>query len=205
MKVPFTLASGRILLPVRIFFTSFKNAHGRNNLLSFLALPIRKINYILCCAVQSGGMEIIMIMPIDIQNKEFARKLKGYDCDEVDDFLDEVIVGYQTLLKENQSLKNKIGVLTKTVENYKSLESSLTKSVDMAKQTANDIKTGAKSEAQMIINNAKLDASRLAKQIDDEHIRRHNDMLKIKSETEMYKARVKSMCESLIKVLDDID
>ncbi|MBQ7574556.1 MAG: DivIVA domain-containing protein [Clostridia bacterium] len=146
-----------------------------------------------------------MIMPVDIQNKDFSKKIKGYDCNEVDDFLDEIIKDYSNLLKENQSLKNRVGMLTKTVENYKALEDSLTKSVDMAKQTAKGIKDSANSEAQMIINNAKLDASRLAKQIDDEHIKRHNEMLRIKSETEMYKTRLKSLCQNMIQMLDDAE
>lgn len=145
-----------------------------------------------------------MITPIDIQNKDFSKKIKGYDCDEVDDFLDEIIKDYQLLIKENQSLKNKIGMLTKTVENYKSLEDTMTKSVEMARQTAKDIKDNAAAEAKMIINNAKLDASRLSKQIDDEHIKRRQDMLKIKSETDMYRARIKTVCESMIKMLDDM-
>lgn len=145
-----------------------------------------------------------MITPIDIQNKDFSKKIKGYDCDEVDDFLDEIIKDYQLLIKENQSLKNKIGMLTKTVENYKSLEETMTKSVEMAKQTAKDIKDNASAEAKMIVNNAKLDASRLAKQIDDEHIKRRQEMLKIKSETDMYRARIKTVCESMIKMLDDM-
>ena len=145
-----------------------------------------------------------MITPIDIQNKDFSKKIKGYDCDEVDDFLDEIIKDYQLLIKENQSLKNKIGMLKKTVENYKSLEETMTKSVEMARQTAKDIKDNASAEAKMIVNNAKLDASRLAKQIDDEHIKRRQDMLKIKSETDMYRARIKTVCQSMIKMLDDM-
>ena len=145
-----------------------------------------------------------MITPVDIQNKDFAKKLRGYDPDEVDDFLDAVIKDYSALLKENQSLKSKIGMLTKTVENYKSIEESMTRSVEMAKQTAKDLKDNASAEAQMIINNAKLDAARLAKQIDDEHIKRHQEMLRVKSETDMFKARIKTMCEGMVKMLDDI-
>ena len=145
-----------------------------------------------------------MITPVDIQNKDFGKKMRGYDPDEVDDFLDAVIKDYSALLKENQSLKSKIGMLTKTVENYKSIEESMTRSVEMAKQTAKDMKDNASAEAQMIINNAKLDASRLAKQIDDEHIKRHQEMLRVKSETDMFKARIKSMCDGLVKMLDDI-
>ena len=145
-----------------------------------------------------------MITPVDIQNKDFTKKIRGYDPDEVDDFLDAVIKDYSALMKENQSLKSKIGMLTKTVENYKSIEDSMTRSVEMAKQTAKDMKDNASAEAQMIINNAKLDASRLAKQIDDEHIKRHQEMLRVKSETDMFKTRVKNMCEGLVKMLDDI-
>lgn len=144
-----------------------------------------------------------MITPIDIQNKDFGKKLKGYDCDEVDDFLDEVIRDYDTIIKENRNLKNKIGLLMKTIENYKAVEDSMTKSVEMAKQTAKDIKDNANAEAQMIINNAKLDASRLAKQIDDEHIKRHREMLKTKSETDMFKARIRTMCENMIKMTEE--
>lgn len=145
-----------------------------------------------------------MITPADIQNKDFPKKMRGYDPDEVDDFLDAIIKDYTALMKENQSLKSKIGMLTKTVENYKSIEESMTRSVEMAKQTAQDLKDNANAEAQMIINNAKLDASRLAKQIDDEHIKRHQEMLRVKSETDMFKTRVKNMCEGIVKMLDDI-
>ena len=145
-----------------------------------------------------------MITPLDIQNKDFAKKMRGYDPDEVDDFLDAVIKDYSALMKENQTLKSKIGMLTKTVENYKSIEESMTRSVEMAKQTAQDIKDNANAEAQMVINNAKLDASRLAKQIDDEHIKRHQEMLRVKSETDMFRTRVKNMCEGIVKMLDDI-
>ena len=53
-----------------------------------------------------------MLKPVDIQNKEFEKKLKGYDCDEVDDFLDAIIQDYEALFQENQSLKNRIGVQT---------------------------------------------------------------------------------------------
>lgn len=144
-----------------------------------------------------------MLTPTDIQTKDFSKKLKGYDCDEVDDFLDEIIRDYDALIKENRNLKNKIGLLTKTIENYKAVEDSMTKSVEIAKQTAKDIKENANAEAQMLINNAKLDASRLAKQIDEEHIKRHREMLKVKSETDMFKSRIKTMCENMINMLDD--
>ncbi len=147
----------------------------------------------------------ILLRPIDIQNKEFEKKIKGYNCDEVDDFLDIVIQDYELLCKENQTLKDKIGLLTETVERYKQMESTMQKSIDMARQAAEDARKNAETEANAIISKAKLDASYLARQIDDEHIKRHQEMLNVKGEIEQYKARIKSLCTNMIKMVDDMD
>ncbi len=58
MKETFTFSSGRIKLPVRIF-CQWRNAHGRKNLLSFLALPVRDFS-LLFMSTQGDGMEIFM-------------------------------------------------------------------------------------------------------------------------------------------------
>lgn len=146
-----------------------------------------------------------MLRPIDIQNKEFEKKIKGYSCDEVDDFLDIVIQDYELLCKENQSLKDKIGLLTETVERYKQMEATMQKSMEMAKAAAEDTRRNAETEARAILSKAKLDAAHLARQIDDEHMRRHREMLAIQQEIEQYKARVKANCESVIKMLGNIE
>lgn len=145
-----------------------------------------------------------MLRPIDIQNKEFAKKMKGYNCDEVDDFLDIIIQDYELLVKENQTLKDRLALMTQTVDHYKSLEGTLESSINVAKQSAEDIRNNANVEAQTIISKAKLDAARLAKQIDEEHIRKHQEMLGVKSEVEAYKSRVKTFCENMIKTLDNM-
>ena len=145
-----------------------------------------------------------MLKPIDIQNKEFEKKLKGYDCDAVDDFLDLVIQDYDTLCKENMALREKIDMLTETVERYKEIEETMHRSLDVARQSAQDIKNNANMEAEAIINRAKMDATRLSRQIDDEHIKKHQEMLKMKQEIDTYKLRVKTVCENLIKTIDEI-
>ncbi|MBQ8300730.1 MAG: DivIVA domain-containing protein [Clostridia bacterium] len=146
-----------------------------------------------------------MLRPIDIQNKEFEKKIKGYNCDEVDDFLDVVIQDYELLFKENRTLKDKIGLLTETVERYKKMEEAMQKTIDMARETAEEARKNAEAEANAIINKAKLDASYLARQIDDEHMKRHQEMLNVKSEIEQYKMRIKSLCANMMKMVDDMD
>ncbi|MEE1352059.1 MAG: DivIVA domain-containing protein [Clostridia bacterium] len=145
-----------------------------------------------------------MLKPIDIQNKEFEKKLKGYDCDAVDDFLDLIIQDYDTLCKENMALREKIDMLTETVERYKEIEETMHRSLDVARQSAQDIKNNANMEAEAIINRAKMDATRLSRQIDDEHIKKHQEMLKIKEEIETYRERVRTVCENLVKAINEI-
>lgn len=145
-----------------------------------------------------------MLKPVDIQNKEFEKKLKGYDCDAVDDFLDIVIQDYDTLCKENMALREKITMLTETVDRYKEIEETMQRSLEVARQSAEDMKNNANMEAEAIVNRAKLDATRLARQIDEEHIKKHQEMLKIKQDVDTYKARIKTVCENLIKTVDEI-
>ena len=145
-----------------------------------------------------------MLRPVDIQNKEFEKKIKGYDCNEVDDFLDEVIRDYEIICKENQALKDKLGLLTEAVERYKLMEVTMRQSLDVAKQSADELRQNASVEAQGIIAKAKLDASRLSKQIDEEHLKKHQEMLSVKSQIESYKSRVRSISENMLKMLDDM-
>ena len=145
-----------------------------------------------------------MLKPVDIQNKEFEKKLKGYYCDAVDDFLDLIIEDYDTLCKENVALKEKIALLTESVDRYKEIEDTMHRSLEVARQSAEDIKNNANMEAEAIVNKAKLDATRLARQIDEEHIKKHQEMLKVKQEVETYRARIRTVCENLIKTIDEI-
>ena len=49
-----------------------------------------------------------MLTPLDIENKRFGRSIKGYNVDEVDEFLDELTVQYEKLYKENAELKEQV-------------------------------------------------------------------------------------------------
>lgn len=145
-----------------------------------------------------------MLRPIDIQNKEFEKKIKGYDVEQVDDFLDAVIHDYEILMKENQKMKDKITLLTESLEHYKIIEATMDNALSVAKDTAQSIRANAEAEAENIIAKAKLDAQRLSKQIDEEHAKKHREMLALKSEIEAQKTRIASICDSIKKMAGDM-
>lgn len=145
-----------------------------------------------------------MLRPIDIQNKEFEKKIKGYDAEAVDDFLDIVIVDYEKLLKDNQSMKEKIKTLNESLEHYKSIENTLNNALDTARANAAGIIENAKVEAENIITRAKLDAKSLAKQVDDEHMKKYNELHSLQNQIGAEKARIASICNSIMKLAGDM-
>lgn len=72
--------------------------------------------------------------------KNSGRSLKGYNVDEVDDFLDELTVEYERLYKENAELKEAVESSKKDLEHYRSVEHTLQNTLVMAQTTADDIK-----------------------------------------------------------------
>ena len=65
------------------------------------------------------------LTPMDIHNKEFTRSFRGYDDEEVDRFLDEIIEEFERLYKENIELKERLGMLSDQISNYKTMENTL--------------------------------------------------------------------------------
>ena len=49
------------------------------------------------------------LSPLDIHNKEFSRSMfRGYDEDEVNEFLEQVLKDYENVLEEKKTLENSL-------------------------------------------------------------------------------------------------
>lgn len=104
-----------------------------------------------------------MLSPVEIQNKEFKKsKLGGYNVDEVNEFLDEVLKSYQELINENLSLKDEINTLTENVQYYRTMESTIQNVLVMADKTAQDTKLAAEEKAEEIKKEAQRSADQIA-------------------------------------------
>ncbi|MEE0742088.1 MAG: DivIVA domain-containing protein [Emergencia sp.] len=99
-----------------------------------------------------------MITPFEIENKDFSRSMRGYNIEEVDEFLDEIILDLQKILVENEKMKEEINVLNADLKQYKKSESSVLNTLESAKKLMNDISESAEKRAEIIIRNAQMDA-----------------------------------------------
>lgn len=101
------------------------------------------------------------LTPMDIHNKEFHRKLRGFDVDEVDEFLDQVIRAFEALISENNGLKEQCQALSDRLEQYRSLEDTLNRTLVVAQEAADEVRNNARREADLIIQEARLQSERI--------------------------------------------
>lgn len=101
------------------------------------------------------------ITPLDISNKEFPVRFRGYDRDSVDDFLDQVVQEFEFLIKENVNLRDQLELVSQRLEQYRALEETVNKTLVVAQESAEEIKGNAKHEADLILRGAQLQAERI--------------------------------------------
>ncbi|MCD6363905.1 MAG: DivIVA domain-containing protein [Synergistetes bacterium] len=99
--------------------------------------------------------------PLDIQNKEFSRSFRGYNEEEVDEFLDRIVEDYGALFRENAELKDKIRELEEKINEYKKMESSLQEALLLAQKTAEEKRLNAEREAEIILKEARIEAQKI--------------------------------------------
>ena len=147
-----------------------------------------------------------MITPLDIENKRFSKQMmNGYSVEEVDDFLDELTADYSKNYKENSELKSKVEELNKSLEHYKSIESTLNNTLVMAQSTAEDIKKVAQQQADQIINEAKSNAQKQVDDLNNELILKTKEVDDVKKQFDIYKAKMESLLISQLELLKDIN
>ena len=98
-----------------------------------------------------------MITPMEIHNREFKKGFRGYNENEVDEFLDRIVVDYEKVLRENEKLRDKLTMNDKEVENYKKLEKNLQETLSVAQKTADEVLDTAKKSAKEMRDNAVRD------------------------------------------------
>lgn len=111
-----------------------------------------------------------MLTPVDIQQKKFHVGL-GYDKKDVNTFFDNVSESYESLYRSNAELKEKVSILNDTLQNYRSKESHLEKSLKRAEKDTEETISNATKEAKEILRDAKIQANNIVsnaeKRLDD--------------------------------------
>lgn len=91
---------------------------------------------------------------MDIHNKDFKRGFRGYDEDDVDDFLDRIVNDYSQVIRERDKYKTDLERVRKDNAQYQKLEKNLKDTLMVAQKTADEVTTNARENAEQQLKNA---------------------------------------------------
>jgi cell division initiation protein len=98
------------------------------------------------------------IRPIDVRRKEFKNSFRGYDANQVDDFLDAVADEFERAHTENSRMREEVSSLRERLQQFEELEGSIRAALVHAEQAANDLRRSASREAEDLRLSAQREA-----------------------------------------------
>ena len=156
------------------------------------------------------------ITSLEIKDKTFSTRFRGFDQEEVDEFLDIVVRDYEDLVRSNHDKDLHIKSLEDRLSYFDEMKDSLSQSVLIAQDTAERVKQAASERSNNIIHQAEQDAQRLleeAKYKANEILRHATDNAKkvaveteeLKNKSRVFHQRLKSTIESQLAIVESSD
>lgn len=145
------------------------------------------------------------LTPLDIHNKEFKRGFRGYDEDEVNEFLDLVIKEYEILIREKKELEEKTAQSSEKLDHFTKIEESLSKTIIIAQETVDEVKSNAKKEAQLIVKEAEKNADRIINESLAKSRKIAIEVEELKKQASVYRTRFRTLLEAQLEMLQTDD
>ena len=147
--------------------------------------------------------------------EKFNRTLRGYDPEEVNNFLDKVINQVEQMvveikdkdkrIKELESLEKENQMLKETIVRYEHMEHTLNRAIMMAQKTSEQIKINAHKESETVLNDAKMNANRIINEALLKAEKAEQDANTLQRNINIFKRRVKDIVEAQLEVVSELD
>ncbi|BAQ10444.1 diviva family protein [Bacillus sp. OxB-1] len=147
------------------------------------------------------------LTPLDIHNKEFGRGFRGYDEDEVNEFLEQLVKDYENILDENRQLKEKLKQSQEQISHFNAIEETLQKSILIAQEAAEDVRRNSMKESKLIVKEAEKNADRIINEALSRARKISIEVEDLKKQSKVFRNRFKMLIEAQLDLIkaDDWD
>lgn len=145
------------------------------------------------------------LTPLDIHNKEFSRTFRGYDEDDVNEFLDQIIKDYETVIRDKKDLDGQVSELRERLSHFSNIEDTLNKSILIAQETAEEVKGNATKEAKLIIREAEKNADRIVNEALTKSRKVAIEIEDLKKQSKVFRTRFKMLIEAQLEMIQNGD
>ena len=146
-----------------------------------------------------------MITPMDIHNKTFSKGLRGYSEEEVNDFLRQIVTDYEQIYREHREMEEEMDQMKVKLANYEKISDTMTATLQLAKDTAENVKKNAKRNADILISNAKMEGARQVKDAEDYRRRLAETMIHTEGNMKNYVSKIRKDLELALASIDALE
>lgn len=144
-----------------------------------------------------------MLTPLEVSNREFAVRFRGYDAHQVDEFLDLVSQSYEQLFKENTELREKLRVIEDKEDDYEDIGDTLKQTLVMAQKAADDAKRNGEEKARLIIEAAENQAQTIYARAQERVKAAERRIEELMAQESAFRMKMRALLESYLQVLKE--
>ncbi|MCI5836750.1 MAG: DivIVA domain-containing protein [Veillonellaceae bacterium] len=145
-----------------------------------------------------------MLTPMDIHNKTFSKGMRGYATDEVEQFLQEVVSDYEKIYREHREMLEETDTLRTKLKNYETMETTMTSTLMMAQDTAENVKSTARKEAELIIAKAEQERDAMLRETTESLRTAREQYDRIIADVNVFRAKLRSLLESELALVEEM-
>ncbi|MGI9951125.1 DivIVA domain-containing protein [Moorellaceae bacterium AZ2] len=147
----------------------------------------------------------MVLTPLDINKKEFRRTLRGYSCEEVDEFLAQLLRDYTQVFRENQELRERVLYLEEELGRFSRLENTLKETLVMAQKAAEEARENARQEAETLLRQAEAQAQSMIAQARNKVAEIERYQAGLEARVRSFKSRWRSFLLAQLELLEAED
>lgn len=142
------------------------------------------------------------ISPLEIRQQEFTKKMRGFDPDEVQNFLESLADEVQKINEENESLKSEVEALTEQINEYKKIEKNLQDTLLKAQENSTKSLEAVKKQTSLMLKEAELKAAQIIEKARENTNDIRNAVVNLREEKDLIIAKLKAIVNSQANLLE---
>lgn len=146
-----------------------------------------------------------MITPMDIHNKTFSKSLRGYSEEEVNDFLQQIVTDYEQIYREHREMEEQMDQMKTKLANYEKISETMANTLDLAKETAERVKTNAKKNADILVANAHAESQRQVREATESRRRLLENIIRTEGNMKTYVGKIRKDLQLALAAIDALE
>lgn len=149
-----------------------------------------------------------MITPMDIHNKTFSRGLRGYNEEEVNDFIRQLVTDYEQIYREHREMEEEMDQMKAKLANYEKISETMSQALQLAKDTSENVKKNAQRNAEILIANAHMESEKKLQEANEHRRKLIETINRTEGNMKNYIGKIKkdlTLALAAIEALDNVE